>query len=413
MPIRCPHCQNRVELVDVPDFQSIDCPSCGSQSRRRFLGKLTAGSIAAGLASGRRCRTSAGADDDKNLMASGVGDVTTPTFFRQDIGTAPGRMHEPTAGTDGNIWTSPLDGRLWQYNTRSGETSIHNLQQLTGRKWNGIHLWPVSYGDLVYLCTPNFDRLFVWDRQANRVTSHAFPHENPAVYGGFLHPAGKHLYFYDTRHSSVLKWDPEKQVGENFPCPYRLSNTLYMTFVEPTRQEIWGSCWNGNDIVRFNLETNKWTGHYKCPLDRAMPTACGRLFGDTLYINDHLNGRIFPFDVNREKWGGPIPVPGYRDWFGYMSGGWHFCDLFYMCHSTWTGGMESLDGKPHHFIGSWTVFDPKTQGFSRLDLPTREGEDRCYLMSDYCAVSDNNLYLLAVNQNAPRTVIVLQTKPNA
>jgi Zn finger protein HypA/HybF involved in hydrogenase expression len=31
MQIRCPHCQNGIELVDDSDFQSIDCPSCGSQ----------------------------------------------------------------------------------------------------------------------------------------------------------------------------------------------------------------------------------------------------------------------------------------------------------------------------------------------------------------------------------------------
>ena len=31
MQIRCPHCQNAIELVDDSDFQSVDCPSCGSQ----------------------------------------------------------------------------------------------------------------------------------------------------------------------------------------------------------------------------------------------------------------------------------------------------------------------------------------------------------------------------------------------
>ena len=31
MQIRCPHCENGIELVDDSDFQSIDCPSCGSQ----------------------------------------------------------------------------------------------------------------------------------------------------------------------------------------------------------------------------------------------------------------------------------------------------------------------------------------------------------------------------------------------
>ena len=31
MQIRCPHCQNGIELVDDSDFQNVDCPSCGSQ----------------------------------------------------------------------------------------------------------------------------------------------------------------------------------------------------------------------------------------------------------------------------------------------------------------------------------------------------------------------------------------------
>jgi WD40 repeat protein/serine/threonine protein kinase len=31
MQIRCPHCQNGIDLVDESDLQSVDCPSCGSQ----------------------------------------------------------------------------------------------------------------------------------------------------------------------------------------------------------------------------------------------------------------------------------------------------------------------------------------------------------------------------------------------
>ena len=31
MQIRCPHCQNGVELIDESDLQSVDCPSCESQ----------------------------------------------------------------------------------------------------------------------------------------------------------------------------------------------------------------------------------------------------------------------------------------------------------------------------------------------------------------------------------------------
>ena len=340
----------------------------------------------------------------------GFGDVETPCFYRHDIGTAPGRMHEPTAGTDGNIWTSPLDGNLWQYDTQTGTAHVHNLRQLTGREWKGLHLWPVARGPLVCLCTPSLPELHVWNRQHSRITSYRFPHERPSVYGGFVEPSWRHVYFYDTRHASVLKWDLESQTGENFPCPFRLSGTLYMTFTEPARKEIWGSTYTGNDIVGFDISMNEWTAHYKCPLEGSTPTPGGKVFGDTLFVSDHLGGRIIPLNAETGVWGEPIPVPGYREWFGYISGGWHFRGKLYMCHSTWTGGTSSIDGEPHHFLGSWTVFDPETRRFSRLDIPTRVGEERKHLMSDYCAVTGDHLYLLAVNMKPPRNVIVLQSK---
>lgn len=384
----------------------------GAFDRRRFLQKSMVAAAAPG-ALNRTADALACAPEGKVLTARGVGDVSTPTFFRCDIGQASGRMHEPTAGTDGNIWTSPLDGKLWQYDTRSSTAHIHDLRQLTGREWKGLHLWPVSRGSLVYLCTPRLPLLYVWDRERKRVTTHRFPHARPSVYGGFVEPSWRHVYFYDTRHASVLKWDPRTQSGENYPCPYKLSGTLYMTFIEPDRNEIWGSTYTGNDIARFDTSTNKWTAHYKCPLQGATPTAGGKVFGDTLYVSDHLGGRIFPLNANTGVWGKPIPVPGYRKWFGYISGGWHFRGKLYMCHSTWTGGTKSIDGAPYHFLGSWTVFDPQTRKFSRLDIPTRQGEQREYLMSDYCAVADGCLFLLAVNKKPPRTVIVLQSKPPA
>ena len=175
-------------------------------------------------------------------------------------------------------------------------------------------------------------------------------------------------------------------------------------------KEIWGSTYTGNDIVRFDVSTDKWTAHYKCPLDGSTPTAGAKVFGDTLFVSDHLNGRVIPLNAETGSSGQPIPVPGYRKWFGYISGGWHFCGKLCMCHSTWTGRTNSIDGVPHHFLGSWTVFDPETRKFSRLDIPTATGEERKYLMSDYCAVSDDHLFILAVNMKAPRTVIVLQSK---
>jgi hypothetical protein len=357
---------------------------------------------------------SARGDEKETAVAEGVGDVKTPRFYRHDIGTAPGRLHEPSAGTAGNIWSSPLDGNLWQYDTKTGTTKIHNLEKLTGRKWKGLHLWPIARGPLVYLCTPSLPELYVWDRELNRVTSHKFPHDKPSVYGGFVDPSRRSLYFYDTRHASVLKWNPETKTGENFPCPYKLSDTLYMSFIDRDRQEYWGYTWTGNDVVRFDMRTEQWTGHFQCPLQNATTLPGGKIFhGNTLYVSDMLNGRIIPLNVEKNEWGDPIPVPGFRDWFGYLSGGFLFRDKLYIDHSTWTGGKSSIDGEQHHFIGSWSVFDPATHKFSRLDIPTRSGEQLKYLMSDYCATCDDHLFILAVNQKQPKTVIVLQSKPHS
>ena len=371
--------------------------------RRYFLGASAGALLSAGGA------VVSGAEV---LTSRPVGDVDGSTFYRHDIGTAPGRMHEPSVSPDGRIWTSPLDGNLWNYHVGSGEVEITDLQQLTGRQWAGLHLWPIAHENSILLCTPKLPQLWVWNRDSNQVMRHTFPHANPSVYGGFVVNGWEHIYLYDTQHQSVLKWDPRKHAGENFPCPYELSGTLYMSFVDTNRSEIWGSTYTGNDIVCFDVRSEEWTAHFKCPLSNATTTPGGRVFnGTTLYVSDHLNGRIVPLNIQNGEWGKAIPLPGYRDWFGYLSGGFLFRDRLYIDHSTWTGGTDSIDGEQYHFIGSWTIFDPQTHGFSRLDYPIQDGEVLKYLQSDYCTTWNDELYLLAVNQKPPRTVSVLRSNP--
>ena len=43
-------------------------------------------------------------------------------------------------------------------------------------------------------------------------------------------------------------------------------------------------------------------------------------------------------------------------------------------------------------------------------MPVRDAEVRGDLVSDYCAVCDDQLYILAVNRKLPRNVIVLKSK---
>jgi hypothetical protein len=337
---------------------------------------------------------------------TGWGDVKTPTFYRHDIGTAPGRFHEPSGDSEGNLWTSPLDGNLWRYHTPTGTVEILDLKSITGFEWKGLHLWPVAHGSEVYLCCPSLPQLWVYNHSTKQVQKYDLPYANPEVYGGFSVPP--FIYFYDTRRPAVIKWNPKTHTGTHYPCPYLLSGTLYMTFADAQRDEIWGSTYTGDDLVRFDIRTCQWSGHWKSPGPKATPTPANSVFGETLYISDHLNGRLLPFNIKTGEWGPAVPIPGYREWFGYVSGGWVFRGLIYMCHSTWIGGNDSIDGKPHHFLGSWTVFDPSTKKFSRLDIPTQEGES---FMSDYALTMRDELFLLAVNMNAPRNAVILRTSP--
>ncbi|MBQ15908.1 MAG: hypothetical protein CMJ65_02160 [Planctomycetaceae bacterium] len=379
-------------------------------TRRDCLVSLA--TTAGALLSGSPGVAGSSAGKERLLTTRGIGDVTTPRFVRHDIGTAPSRLHEPSVGSDGNMWTSPLDGVLWRYHCPSGETERIDLKKLTGQSWRGLHLWPIAHGSQVLLCTPGRPRLWVWHRDTGRVTQHRFPHERPAVYGGHALPESNTILLYDTRHSAVLLWDVTRHSGELFPCPYKLRAELYMMFADPSRSTYWGSTWNGNDIVRFDLKQRRWTGHFRHPSPTARTVVGGRLFdGKTLYISNMFQGQIVPLDTITGQWGKPIPVPGHGKWFGYLSGGVLFGDHLYFDHSTWTGGKGSIDGKPHHFIGSWTVFDPAARKFSRLDFPTRPGEQLSHLQSDYAVAYRDNLFLVAVNRQAPRTAIVLRSTP--
>jgi len=346
------------------------------------------------------------------LTATGQGDVKTPVFLRHDIGYAPGRLHEPSADERGNLWTSPLDGTLWRYETGSGRLEIIRLVDVKADEdWSG-HLWPVASGREVYLCCPDKSHLPVYDQDRREITTYPLPGGCGPVYGGFASARDKRIYFYSTGRSgvgsAVVVWDPAAHTGEVFPCPYALSGDLYMTFMEESRGELWGSTYTGNDLVRFDVRRREWTGHWKSPLAGATPTPANAVFGDTLYVSDHLGGRLLPFDVSSGTWGEPIPVPGYREWFGYISGGWVFRGLIYFVHSTWIGGNDSLDGKPHHFLGSLTVFDPQSRAFSRLDIPARPGEE---FMCDYLLEVGGQLFLLAVNSQAPHNAVILRTSP--
>lgn len=345
------------------------------------------------------------------LTATPRGEVRGPVFFRHDVGPTPGRLHEPSADTRGNIWTTPIvDWTLWRYATATGELERLQLRELEpDEPWSG-HLWPVAYGSEVYLCVPDKDYLLVYDQDTRTIARYAAPARAEHIYGGFASPRRARVYLYtcgkEGQGGAVIEWDPARHQGEAFVCPYTLSGDLYMTFLDDGRGEVWGSTYTGNDLVRFDVKARQWTGHWKCPYPNTTPTPSNEVVDGRLYVADHLNGRIIPFRVADGVWEEPIPVPGYGEWFGYVSGGWYYRGLFYFVHSTWIGGTDSIDGQPHHFLGTLTVFDPRRRAFSRLDIPARSGEE---FMCDYLLEVGGELFLLAANRHPPLNAVILRT----
>lgn len=338
------------------------------------------------------------------LSGAGQGDVPTPLFYRHDLGFSSGRLHEPSADSNGTLWFSPQDGRLIGYRPSTGKVEVISLDRLTGRQWSGLHLWPVAAGRELYLCSPSLDVLLVYHTSTRQLSRYAIPYRHPQIFGGFT--VGRFVYFYDIGTPAVFKWDTILHRGRLIPCPYRLSGTLYMAFADPARREIWGSTYVANDLVRFDMSRDEWSGHWKVPLDGAGATPANAVLDGVLYLSDHLHGRLIPFRVNEQRWEQPIPIPGYGQDFGYVGGGVYYRGLLYLCHSTWTGANGSIDGQPHHFTGWWSVFDPATSKFSRLNIPAKPGELLC---SAYGLVVGNELYLTAVNRNAPKNALIFRT----
>lgn len=338
------------------------------------------------------------------LIAVGRGPVVTPLFYRTDLAFQSGRLHEPSADAEGNVWFSPLDGRLMKYVPSTGAMQVFDLEQLTGRSWAGLHLWPVAAGREIYLCSPSLPEVWVYDDATQEVQHYALPYGNPQLFGGFA-VGPNTIYFYDTGVPGIVKWDTTLHEATLIPCPYPLSGTLYMTFADPARGEIWGSVYAaGGDLVRFDMTTDQWTGHWNVP--GAATTPGNAVVDGTLYLSDHLNGKLIPFDIDRGTFGTPIAIPGYRKTFGYVGGGVYYRGLFYLCHSTWSGGTSSIDGKRHHFTGFYSVFDPRTGKFSRLDVPTKSGES---FVSSYALVAGDRLFMSAVNLNGPHNAVMLHT----
>jgi hypothetical protein len=142
-------------------------------------------------------------------------------------------------------------------------------------------------------------------------------------------------------------------------------------------------------LIRFDLKKQKFDAIIPTPEPGLEITGVNPI-GDHLYCADRFTGRIFPFNFVSRTWGKPLAVPGHRKVFSFMGMGTTFRGQALYCLSTYKGTMKwdfdrnkylsagdeniGIDGKPHHFINKYLVFDPPSGEFGFLEAPETPGK---------------------------------------
>ena len=64
----------------------------------------------------------------------------------------------------------------------------------------------------------------------------------------------------------LIRWDTRTSQGELISYPYAGPGPIFGV-ESPDGRAIWCPIWNGNALARFDIQTAKWNGFWKTPLD--------------------------------------------------------------------------------------------------------------------------------------------------
>ncbi len=293
------------------------------------------------------------------------------------------RPFGPDYDDDGKIWFG--SSRFFCYDPAAGTTEMLDNAPLGGKPYSTC----LCQGDKVYALTQKSPELFVYHRQKKEYSRHALPDPESNIWFGVRAPGDPRLYLYVRNRNKLVVWDSETETGKEIAYPDAMD--LWSGFHVKDDDAIYSFTLEAKPcrLVRFDLKKQKF--------DAVIPGAEPGLeitgvnpIGDHLYCSDRFTGRIFPFDFVKRAWGEPIPVPGHHKVFSFIGMGTTFRGLALYCLSTYKGTMKwdfdknkylstgdeniGLDGRPHHFINKYLVFDPSSGEFGFLEAPETKGK---------------------------------------
>jgi hypothetical protein len=309
------------------------------------------------------------------------------------------RPYAPDVDDKGDLWFG--SAKFFRYDPAAGTTEVLENSPLDGQPYSTC----LCQGDKVYILAQKSPHLFIYHRDTRTYTTAALPDTESNIWFGARVPGDPRLYLYIRNRGKLLVWDTELEKGKEIAYPDSMD--LWSGFHIADDRALYSFTLDSKPcrLVRFDLATQKFDAVIEAKEPGLEITGVNPV-GGRVYCADRFTGRLIPFDISRREWGEPIPVPGFKSVFGFIGMGTAFRGMALYCLSTYKGSMKwdfdrntylsageenvGIDGKPHHFINKYLVFEPGSGEFAFLEAPASAGR---YPLICYSIVSRGRLFI--------------------
>jgi len=276
------------------------------------------------------------------------------------------------------LWQGTTRDRLLGHNLLTAELRVVEIPEMQGQVVFSAFAWQ----DKVFLILGDCDFYLVFDPLSGQTQRYQLPGERPLCWYGCKLPNGK-LMVFDRRAGHVLIFDAPDAPPRAVPCPWpgdlaagtaASDGLVYIFLTDPAR------------LVRFDPTAERFVDEHPLPWPAA---AVGGRFEHkaVLYCADSAGGRLFPLDLQTQRWGEPIDHPDFGKVFGFIGLAFEFQGKGYFSLSTYAarskldlktgkiiapdGELPTVDGRPLRFMERFMVFDPESQTFDYLFAPSQ------------------------------------------
>lgn len=311
------------------------------------------------------------------------------------------RPFQPDLDTNGVMWFGSAE-HFFSLDTKTMKVEEHSTAFLEGKPCSTT----ICQNNKIYILAQKSPYIFVYDPAKKQFSKYQLPDPESNIWFGLRVPNDPRLYLYVRNRSKLLIWDSETEKGLEIPYPEKMD--LWSGFYIAGDNAIYSFTLDAKPcrLIRFDLRKQQFDIPIAAPEPDLEITGVNPV-GDSVYCADRFTGRIFPFNFIKRQWGRPIQIPGLKKVFGFIGMGTTFNGLALYCISTYKGSMKydfdtnkylskgdeniGIDGKPHHFLNKYLVFDPSTQESGFLEAPETPGKR--YPLICYSKVHQNKLFI--------------------